>query len=240
MAGLFYKRSEVNSFLKFYYNNRGIYYHLYKNGSWGCRVLLPLVILKGRTNKLTKILIVFNLEVLWTAWDERNPCAVSRRKKTVVNDRVGIKTLSSGQKLKCSSSSRGWNAVVRTGNKMLKSKQELKISKFVSPRICWFRRKDEWWKIISQTPMVHKLDEVSSWCLADCSKYVCVCVCVCVRERERERERERVSEEESVKKSECGLSCWLVLPAARKRRDRSVLIERPAWKRVKECYFAFL
>ena len=31
---------------------------------------------------------------------------------------------------------------------------------------------------------------------------------------------ERVSEEESVKKSECGLSCWLVLPAARKQRER--------------------
>ena len=31
---------------------------------------------------------------------------------------------------------------------------------------------------------------------------------------------ERVSEEESVKKSECGLSCWLVLPAARKRKER--------------------
>ena len=28
--------------------------------------LLPLVILKGRTNELTKILIVFNLEVLLT------------------------------------------------------------------------------------------------------------------------------------------------------------------------------
>ena len=27
-------------------------------------------------------------------------------------------------------------------------------------------------RMISQTPMVHKLDEVSSWCLADCLKYV--------------------------------------------------------------------
>ena len=27
-------------------------------------------------------------------------------------------------------------------------------------------------RMISQTPTVHKLDEVSSWCLADCSKYV--------------------------------------------------------------------
>ena len=55
-------------------------------------------------------------------------------------------------------------------------------------------------------------------------------------------ERERGS----VKKSECGLSCWLVLPVVRKRRerktrlDRSVLLERPAWKKVKECYLAFL
>ena len=32
----------------------------------GCRVLLPLVILKERTNELTKILIVFKREVLIT------------------------------------------------------------------------------------------------------------------------------------------------------------------------------
>ena len=42
-----------------------------QNGSWSCRVLLPLVILKGRTNELTKILIVFNLKVLITAWDKK-------------------------------------------------------------------------------------------------------------------------------------------------------------------------
>ena len=29
-----------------------------------------------------------------------------------------------------------------------------------------------------------------------------------------------ISERESVKKSECGLTCWLVLPAARKQRER--------------------
>ena len=34
-----------------------------------------------RTNELTKIFIVFNLEVLITAWDKKNPCAVSSRKK---------------------------------------------------------------------------------------------------------------------------------------------------------------
>ena len=43
-----------------------------------------------------------------------------------------------------------------------------------------------------------------------------------------ERERERVREEESVKKSECGLSCWLVLPAARKRRERMCALS--CWK----------
>ena len=73
-------------------------------------------------------------------------------------------------------------------------------------------------RMISQIPTVHKLDEFSSWCLADCSKYV----------------RERVSEEESVKKSECGLSCWLVVPAARKRRERmcalSCWLACLAWK----------
>ena len=31
---------------------------------------------------------------------------------------------------------------------------------------------------------------------------------------------ERICKEESVKKSECGLSLWLVLPAARKQRER--------------------
>ena len=64
----------------------------YKNGSWGCRVLLPLVILNGRTNELTKILRVFDSEVLLTAWDEENPCAVSRRKKkTVMNSCAGTR-----------------------------------------------------------------------------------------------------------------------------------------------------
>ena len=72
-----------------------------------------------------------------------------------------------------------------------------------------------------------------------------------------------ICERESVKKSECTLSCWLACPAARRRResmcsvmlaglfccwpvgkreeeDRSDLLERPAWKRVKECYLVFL
>ena len=89
-----------------------------RNGSWGCRILLPLVISQGRTNELMKILIVFNLEVLLTAWDERNPCAVSRRKnKTVVElrrnkktlkSKAGVEVLSSGQELECWSQSRSW------------------------------------------------------------------------------------------------------------------------------------
>ena len=44
------------------------------------------------------------------------------------------------------SQSRSWDAVVSTEIKMLKSKQELKKIQFVSPRIRWFKRKDEWWK----------------------------------------------------------------------------------------------
>ena len=40
----------------------------------------------------------------------------------------------------------------------------------------------------------------------------------------------RVGEEESVKKSECGLSYWLVLPAARKRRERKTGQVCPARK----------
>ena len=65
------------------------------------------LLLKGRSNESTKILIAFNLEVLSTAWDEMNPCAVSRRQKakTVVELRrnkdakvkAGVEMLSSGQ-----------------------------------------------------------------------------------------------------------------------------------------------
>ena len=88
-----------------------------QNGSWGCRVLLPLVILKGRKNELTKILIVFNLKVLLTAWDERNLCGVSRRKKKTVVElrrnkdaevKAGAEMLSSGQELKCWCQSGSW------------------------------------------------------------------------------------------------------------------------------------
>ena len=65
-----------------YYNTRADNITIYtKMAVWGCWVLLPRVISKGRTNELTKILIVFNLEVLITAWNERNPCAVNHRKK---------------------------------------------------------------------------------------------------------------------------------------------------------------
>ena len=43
-----------------------------------------------------------------------------------------------------------------------------------------------------------------------------------------------ICERESVKKSECGLSCWLFLPAARKRRERMCALSCwqicPAWK----------
>ena len=71
--------------------------------------LFPLVLLKGRINELTKIVIVFNLEVLLTTSDEENPCAVSRGKKTVVvlrrkkdaEFKAGVDMLSSGQELKC-------------------------------------------------------------------------------------------------------------------------------------------
>ena len=83
---------------------------------------------------------------------------------------------------------------------MLKLKQELKISNLFLLLDLEGKMNDE--RMISQAPTVHTLDVLSSWYLVDCWKYV------------------RVSEEESVKKSECGLSCWLVLPAARKRRER--------------------
>ena len=55
-------------------------------------------------------------------------------------------------------------------------------------------------RMISQTPMVNKLDILSSWCLADCSvvregKDDLSCPKICERERE------------SVKKRGCALSC---------------------------------
>ena len=81
------------------------------------------------------------------------------------------------------------NFVIRIGIKMLKSQQESKISNLFLRGSVGLEGKMNDKRMISQTPTVHKLDEVSSWCLVDCSKYV----------------RERVSEEESVKKSECGL-----------------------------------
>ena len=99
-------------------------------------------------------------------------------------------------------------------------------------------------RMISQTPRVHKLDEVSSWCLTDCSKYV------------RESQWRRMNVVSHVdwsflllggEERECVLChvCWLDVllasgEARRGKQDRSVLLERPAWKRVKECYLAFL
>ena len=106
--------------------------------------------------------------------------------------------LSSGQELKYWSKSRSWNAVIRTGMKMLKLKQELKIIQFVSPRIHWFRTKDEWWK--NDFP-----DTNGPWIGWGLPMVLSRLLEICERE--------------SVKKSECGLSCWLVLPAARKRRE---------------------
>ena len=115
--------------------------------------------------------------------------------------------------LKCWSPSRSWDAVVRTEIKMLKSKHKLKIYNLFLRGAVGLEGKMNDKRMVSQTPMVHKLDVLSSWCFADCSKYV--------------REWERVSEEESVKKSECALSCWVVFPAARRRKERKWSIMLP-------------
>ena len=136
---------------------------------------------------------------------------------------------------------------------MLKLKQDLKTSNlfFRGSVDSEGKMNDE--RMISQTPTVHKLDEVFSWCLADCSKYVCVC--------ERERESLKKSQWRRVnlishvgwpflllgsEERECVLChvIWLVLllaseEARRGRQDRSVLLERSAWKRVKECFLAY-
>ena len=55
---------------------------------------------------------------------------------------------------------------------MLKSKQELKISNLFLREPVGLEGKMNDERMISQTPTVHKLDEVSSWYLADSSKYV--------------------------------------------------------------------
>ena len=54
----------------------------------------------------------------------------------------------------------------------LKLKQELKISNLFLRGSVGLEGKMNDKKRISPTSMVHKLGEVSSWCLADCSKYV--------------------------------------------------------------------
>ena len=55
---------------------------------------------------------------------------------------------------------------------MLKSRQESKISNLFRRGSVGLEGKMNDKRMISQTPTVHKLDEVSSWCLADCSKNV--------------------------------------------------------------------
>ena len=63
--------------------------------------------------------------------------------------------LLSGQELKCWSQSRSWKIsnLFHRGSVGLEGKMN-----------------DE--RMISQTPIVHKLDMLPSWCLADCSKYM--------------------------------------------------------------------
>ena len=55
---------------------------------------------------------------------------------------------------------------------MPKSKQELKLSNLFLGGSVGLEGKMNDERTISQTPMVHKLDEVTSWRLADYSKYV--------------------------------------------------------------------
>ena len=180
-------------------------------------------------------MIVFNLEVLLTAWDERNNCAVSHRRKRTgckwksrnwyAEVKAGAETLSSRQELKCWSQIRSWNAVVRTRIKILKSKQKLKISNLFLRGSVGLEEKMNDERMISQTPMVHKLDVLSSWCLAVCSKYV--------REGQWRRVKwRRVNVVSHVgwsflllggEERECALSCWLVCPPARRRREEYVL-----------------
>ena len=55
---------------------------------------------------------------------------------------------------------------------MLKLKQELKIFNLFLRGSVGLEGKMNDARMVSQTPTVHKLDKVSSWCFADCSKYV--------------------------------------------------------------------
>ena len=101
---------------------------------------------------------------------------------------------------------------------MLKSKQELKISNLFLQGSVGLEGKMNDERMISQTPMVHKLDVLSSWCLGDCSKYV--------RESQWRRENELSHVDWSFlllgskeRERECALSHWLVCLAARKQRE---------------------
>ena len=103
---------------------------------------------------------------------------------------------------------------------MLKSKQELKISNLFLRGSVGLEGKMNDERLISQTPMVHKLDVLSSPCLSDCSKYV------------RKSQWRRVIVLSHVgwsfllpgsEERKCALSPWMVCPAARRRREEYVL-----------------
>ena len=145
------------------------------------------------------------------SWD-----AVVRTGIKMTEVKAGVELLSSGQEWKCSIQSRSWDADVRTGIKMLKSKQVLKISNLFLRGSVGLEGKINDERMISQTPIVHKLGVLSSWCLADCSKSV--------REKPVKKSQwRRVNVLSNVdwsfvllgsEERECALSCWLACPAA--------------------------
>ena len=104
---------------------------------------------------------------------------------------------------------------------MLKLKQEFKISHLFLRGSVGLEGKINNEKMISPTPTVHKLDKVSSWCLADCSKYV--------RESQWRSVWKRVNVVSHV-------GCSFLLLGREEREcvlchvDRSVLLEKPAWQ----------
>ena len=111
---------------------------------------------------------------------------------------------------------------------MHKLKQELKISNLFLWGSVGLEGKMNDERMISQTPTVHKLDEVSSWCLVDCSKYV------------RESHWRRVNVVSHV-----GWSFLLLGSKVREcvlcHVDRSVLLKRPGgrkWKNVTSPFYS--
>ena len=165
----------------------------------------------------TKVLVLVRFELGWVGFMAYHPCAVSRRLSGIVQltrnkdaeVRSGVEMLSSRRALKCWSQSRSWDAVVRTGIKMLKSKQEFKISNLFLRGSVGLEGEMNDERMISQTPMAHKLDVLSSKCLVDSLWWERKRMVFCYKQVRKQRKR-------MCSLTLVALSCCL---SGRKRRE---------------------